>query len=912
MDIRKCLMIVKGEDKTASVLSWSFDRQKSVYTITYNNQKSYFYRERDVRYWENPDVEMIGDSVVYEKGEALENVSCVCFFGAYCRVFYSSGKNRLVPAADLVVERSALRLPKAKQTFEYLKEIAECIGLTVGTHNILSSRYEKIKFVRNDGVLSAFLNGEIRKAADDHLTTTLYPFGFNLSQKKAVENALRNQLSVIEGPPGTGKTQTILNIIANAVIRGKSVAVVSSNNSATANVFEKLKKYGVDFIAAPLGSNANKELFIETQSPELPDMRAWNDPMRTLSSLRREEEELDRNLMKRNELSLLSASLRALRTEFEHFQEFYKTLPVSKSMPAFPKSLAAEKYLMFAAECEQLQKTHLFSWFFKKVLLKFSYGIKGFRFLNCPKDALISHCQNLYYLRKIEELQKQEEKLNKELERYNLDGMMSRYAFLSMGAFKAHLARRYGGRNQRKQFVADDLWKNPAEFVQEYPVILSTTYSLRASLSDRFVYDYVIVDEASQVDLATGALALSCAKRAVIVGDLKQLPNVVNREQQKVTDSIFEKYDLNAAYRYSDHSMLSSVVELFPQVPRALLREHYRCHPDIIGFCNQRFYNNELIILTKSKSFKEPLVVYQTAPGNHARDHVNQRQIDVITNEVFPQQGLNPSDGSVGIVTPYRNQANALQKTFANTAVKADTADKFQGQERSVMIFSTVDNEIGEFASDPNRLNVAVSRAVDQFIVVTDGNNNDEASPIHDLIGYIRYHNHEIVNSEIHSVFDYLYRQYAQWREKAMRKYGRVSEVESENLMYRVIRDVLEDERFGGLDVVLHVPLRMILSDLRKLNTREVSFATNHLTHVDFLVFSKMTHRPVLVIEVDGFAYHNEPKQQERDRVKNEILGKYNIPMLRLSTVGSGEKEKVVAALAANPNETRERKFHEA
>ena len=466
-----------------------------------------------------------------------------------------------------------------------------------------------------------------------------------------------------------------------------------------------------------------------------------------------------------------------------------------------------------------------------------------------------------------------------------------------MTAFKAALAKRYGTVGTRKSYDADDLWKQSESFIKDYPVVLSTTYSLRASLSSQFVYDYVIVDEASQVDLVTGALALSCAKKAVIVGDLKQLPNVVDQEQRKVTDSIFEQFGLSESYRYSDHSLLSSVVSLFPNAPHVLLQEHYRCHPEIIGFCNQRFYNNELIILTKPRDNRQPLMVYRTVPGNHARDRVNQRQIDVITEEVFPQQNLNPNDGSVGIVTPYRNQATALQKAFAGTDVKADTADKFQGQERSVMIFSTVDNEIGEFASDPNRLNVAVSRAVDQFIVVTDGNDNDATSPIHELIGYIQYHNHEVINSEINSVFDYLYRNYTDVREDVLRKYGRISQVDSENLMYGVIRDVLNKSDFTKYDVVAHVPLRMILCDLQKLDTRELSFATNHLTHVDFLVFSRLTHQPVLVVEVDGFAYHNSEKQQERDQVKNAILEKYNIPILRFSTVGSGEKDKLIDVL---------------
>ncbi len=291
-------------------------------------------------------------------------------------------------------------------------------------------------------------------------------------------------------------------------------------------------------------------------------------------------------------------------------------------------------------------------------------------------------------------------------------------------------------------------------------------------------------------------------------------------------------------------------------------------------------------------------MVYKTVAGNMARGHVNERQIEVIKDEVFPQQKLNISDGSVGIVTPYRDQADRLQEEFRGTSVKADTADKFQGQERSVMIFSTVDNEIGEFASDPNRLNVAVSRAIDQFIVVTDGNDNDKVSPIHELIEYIKYHNHEIIDSKINSVFDYLYEANAEARENILRKYGRASDFDSENLVFLLIKDILRNDVLSKLNVVMHIPLRLLLSDLSNLNSRELQFATNHLTHVDFLIFSRLTHQPVLVIEVDGFAYHNTDKQRERDSLKDEILRKYNIPILRLSTIGNGEREKIYSKIA--------------
>lgn len=891
------LILIKGEDKTASIESWRFDNYKPIVFITYNNQKTYTYNLRDVLFFENPRNVPIINQVVLKCSTKLSGVEQLQFFDKYCRVIYRSGYTEILKSSEIQIEESALDASEAKNCFEYLKQITDKTGLVVDGHNILADRYKKISFVREESVLTPFLSGKYENKCNKKDTPVVYPFGFNLSQKQAVDNAFSNQVSIIEGPPGTGKTQTILNIIANAVMRGESVAVVSSNNSATANILEKLNKHGVGFIAAPLGNSTNKEAFIKAQTPILPNMKSWGNVSEDIANLRQEEDELDKMLALQNELSAISSEYDALEKEYAHFCDYYSTISFDGDTPNFTKKLTASKALDFLAEYDFLLQTSAKLGFFKRRSFRRRNGLKNLKFFGAPIEEIAPYCQNIYYQLRISEIKEIKKELEHKLSSVNFDEKMKKYAALSMCAFKSSLAERYKKQPIRSLYEADDLWKHSEKFIKDYPVVLSTTYSLRSSLASGFIYDYVIVDEASQVDLATGALALSCAKKAVIVGDLKQLPNVINQEQKQIADSIFEQYDLPEYYRYSNHSLLSSAVLMFSDAPRVLLKEHYRCHPEIIGFCNQRFYNNELVILTKSSSDRQPLAVYRTVPGNHARNHVNQRQIDVITNEVFPKQGLNASDGSVGIVTPYRNQANELQKVFAGTEVKADTADKFQGQERDIMIFSTVDNEIGEFAADPNRLNVAVSRAVEQFIVVTDGNDNDSSSPIHELIGYIQYHNHEIINSKIHSVFDYLYQNYSDAREKALRKYGRVSEVDSENLMYLLIKNVLSESEYTKYDVVMHVPLRMILSDLTKLNKRELSFATNHLTHVDFLIFSRLTHQPVLVVEVDGFSYHNSEKQKERDSVKNKILEKYNIPILRLSTVGSGEKEKLTHSL---------------
>lgn len=892
---QKNLIIVKGEDKTASIQSWEFDRYKPVVFITYSNGKSYPYNTNDVLFLKNPKNIAVTGKLVLCKGCAKYGAKTVQLFDSYCRIVYKTNYSELCFARDIKIIDSALDDDKSRNCFNYLKHIAVATGLTVNNHNILAVRYEKIDFIRDDSVLASFLSGKRKSSNSNGEMTNIYPFSFNISQRKAVDNALRSDISVIEGPPGTGKTQTILNIIANAVMRGESVAVVSNNNSATANIFQKLKKYGVEFIAAQLGSTDNKNRFISGQTAQLPDISQWRgNPNKTLLSTRIAE--LDSMLNLKNKLSALSAEEDAITKEKIHFDDYYNTMTIDLPMPIFSNKITAKQVLAFAEEYEYLLSRKSKIGFFKKIALRFTYGLKKTNFFGTECKIISAYCQNIFYERKLQEIRARRVAIEAKLKAFDFDRKMREYVKLSMQLFKHSLYEKYKER-KRRLYTEDDLWRNAESFIADYPVVLSTTYSLRSSLSFRTCYDYVIVDEASQVDLVTGALALSCAKKTVIVGDLKQLPNVVNSEQKTITENIFSKYNLKSAYRFSDHSLLSSMIELFPNLPRVLLKEHYRCHPEIIGFCNQRFYNNELIILTKPTSSRKAMTVYKTVAGNLARGHVNERQIEVIKNEVIPQQKLNLSDGSVGIVTPYRDQANRLQKEFSGTSVKADTADKFQGQERSVMIFSTVDNEIGEFASDPNRLNVAVSRAIDQFIVVTDGNDNDKSSPIHELIEYIKYHNHEIIDSKINSVFDYLYEANAEAREAILRKYGRVSEFDSENLIFVLIKDILKQNSFSRLNVVMHVPLRLLLNEMSNLNSREIEFAANHFTHVDFLIFSKLTHRPILVIEVDGFAYHNTDKQRERDLIKDDILHKYNIPILRLSTTGSDERNKICSKL---------------
>lgn len=814
----------------------------------------------------------------------------------YVIVYKSSDKSYTYDQTRVKIVKSAIQNKKAERIFSYLKEIADTVGLsTEEGKNILSGIYNRITFIPEYSVLAYYLNGKLSGKEEEETPIEIFPFGFNLSQKDAVNKAFLNNLSVIEGPPGTGKTQTILNIIANAVIRGQSVAVVSSNNSATKNVYEKLEKNGISFIAALLGNSQNKKEFLESQAL-VPDLSAFTVSPKQKEKLEKSNQQLflklSKNLAAKNDLALINLELENINTEYQYFLKSVPPLPDFN----FKRKITAEQLLALWIKIEHQEQTgRPFSWW-KKYSFRFKFGIKDKGLYELNYQKLIMLVQSKYYVVKIAELSSRQKQLEKMLQNFSFADKMQQYTKASMQLFKYELYQKYKER-ERLKYTEQYMYWEAKEFLIDYPVIMSTTYSLRKSLSENIVYDFVIIDEASQVDLATGALALSCAKNVVIVGDVKQLPNVVTSEEMQKTDLIFQSYSLPKAYHYSTHSLLSSVSLLFPEIPKTLLKEHYRCHPKIIDFCNRKFYNGELIILSEpTANSRKPLLVYKTVKGNHARERMNQRQIDVITKEIIPQQELETID--LGIVTPYRNQTSALQYTLDDTDIKIDTVDKFQGRENSVIILSTVDNEISEFTDNPNRLNVAISRAIDQLIVVINGNENEKDTNIQDLINYINYNNFEIINSDVRSIFDYLYKGYEEKLKALLSEKNKKSVFESENLMYYLISEVLSQSQFSKYDVLLHFPLRNLISGFSKLSEKEQEYTQHYHTHLDFLIYNKFGKTPVLAIEVDGYEYHKkETLQHRRDQIKDGILKKYNIPMLRFSTTGSGEKERLIHAL---------------
>ena len=371
------------------------------------------------------------------------------------------------------------------------------------------------------------------------------------------------------------------------------------------------------------------------------------------------------------------------------------------------------------------------------------------------------------------------------------------------------------------------------------------------------------------------------------------MPNVVTEADKQKTKQIFDVYNINEGHDFSKHSFLDSICKMLPDIKTTLLREHYRCHPKIIEFCNQKFYDGQLIIMTEDKGETDVMKVYKTNIGNHARGRYSQRQIDEITNHILPEI----TETNIGIITPYRDQVKAIKEEVDNNILIA-TVHKFQGKEKDVIIMSTVDDVITEFSDDANLINVAVSRAVNKFRMVVNPDEQNQNTNIGDLVKYIEHNNFEIVDSDINSIFDYLYIQYQEEKKKYLDNSKRISVYDSENLMNKFLTELLHEQGYDNLGIIPHLPLRELFKNKDKLTDDELAYTSREGTHVDFMIYNKVSKMPVLGIEVDGFKYHKEgTKQHERDIMKDTIFAKYRLPLIRLTTNGSNEKGKIMEML---------------
>lgn len=384
MDMNKHLILVKNVDKTAEIKSCKFEHRKCLVTFT-SGTKEYTYRAVDIQWFRNPTYKDGSTHIVYENNQPIANVETILDFGSHTRLVHKSGFSQTYPSTHLHIEETCLTNKNAQHVFHYLQALSNHVSVSVdGSKSLLKYQYDKLTSISPRSVLSSYLEGK-PLSHNPEKPQLIFPFGFNLSQKAAVEKAMTEQVSIIEGPPGTGKTQTILNIISNAYMNGKTVAVVSNNNSATANVLEKLDKYGVGFIAAYLGSKQNRTEFFENQSVQLPTMSSWSlsheERHKIRTQLTAAQNKLDEMLAYKNKQAKLKQELSNLKTEYGYFKNYYEESKLDELRLKAVERMSSQKLLKFMIEYKEMVKDGPVS-FKNKIYNLVVYGIFNLKLMN--------------------------------------------------------------------------------------------------------------------------------------------------------------------------------------------------------------------------------------------------------------------------------------------------------------------------------------------------------------------------------------------------------------------------------------------------------------------------------------------------------------------------------------------------
>ena len=179
-------------------------------------------------------------------------------------------------------------------------------------------------------------------------------------------------------------------------------------------------------------------------------------------------------------------------------------------------------------------------------------------------------------------------------------------------------------------------------------------------------------------------------------------------------------------------------------------------------------------------------------------------------------------------------------------------------------------------------INVAVSRAKDQFILVSTPLENRKDSNIGALIEYISHldpASRKITQSPLRSVFDVLYS-----KKETQSVQTHQGESPAEALFRDLLNKVLKEFPSCSWSFIQEYPLRLLPSTLNGFSDDERRFMRNG-SRLDFLLYDRMNNQPIAAFEVDGASFHQKGSNQDRrDKLKNNILKSINVPLIRFRT----------------------------
>lgn len=628
----------------------------------------------------------------------------------------------------------------------------------------------------------------------------------NVYQEAAVDRALKSRLSVVTGPPGTGKSEVVVAIIANAILQEKSVLFASRNNGAISVVQERIEKVlgkGKGFFR--LGGDFDKiaqdnvrALLNQPVRNELPEKKekasAYDDAYKELETVlasilvyeaateeAREAEAKFQNALAALNLDAvtlpisfdeeLRASLESLVTEVQS-AEWLKKIPLAGSK-LFERKLDKLNSRESAAIKRLAAKLSVTSDMLVKQAAQdernwSQFILKAIELLRASSRA-VSAADALKQLLPPETLYEQLMSPRRTM----CERSPEKFAYF-LNELLTNKSRETEFRQGAQQFN-EVVGKRQDPVVHlEHPMsgvlgALPCWAVSNLSVSGRLpltpgLFDIVIIDESSQCDIPSCVPLMFRAKQAVIIGDPMQLGLITNLAAQ-TEDTLLRRHKIShpGAFRYSGNSIYDLAAASAPTESQTFLAQHYRCHPEIIQFANSsHWYDSNLEPVTNTEYLKKPSninlgISWLEVEGTLKHEQTGvwiPEEVERITNQVTRLLNHERFEGTVGVVTPFRRMANALQEAIERSGIhqatleasrfRADTAHKFQGDERDVIFYAPcfhpdMPNMHKRFlSSQKNVFNVALSRAKSAFVVVgsKEAMRTSEIDYLRDFVSY--------------------------------------------------------------------------------------------------------------------------------------------------------------------------------
>ena len=563
----------------------------------------------------------------------------------------------------------------------------------------------------------------------------------DFSQEKAIIGSLKDS-SIIWGPPGTGKSQTITNIIAN-LLANQEKAIITSEKKAALDVIQnrlgKLSKY---VFFGLVDKNVDKESFyapfrnLLNAIIEVENNIMFSNPTTLLTNIEwkyfkakeiLKDESIDNLIdIKKNHSWILSSSL------------------INNIHNNFKFIINNRKYI------NQLDENNSFD----EILFRSGIKKKGFIFKKYPSDIR----KTMKISRKLNnnDLLKKLSKINDLNNLRNIDYFLDiekrykhdRNVFWSDENFLDKLlAIRF--RDKIAKLRNSDLSKKTITFLKNissgyripykfvnvhkkiienlFDIFISTPKTLSNIIDMNFQYDYAIFDEASQLHLEKAIPFVSIAKKSIIAGDDKQMRPT---SWMKVRDNT----ELIGDEEVNTNSLLDYAFRCGLDARKYMLTKNYRSKSaDLMMFSSKEFYDSKLDTLD-SKDFigKESIEVYDSRGKWESR--INDKEARDVLDKLLEVKGFFQK---IIILT-----FNSTQKQYINSLIYEEekykeiielffdgkvflrNLENIQGDEANLVIVSVAYDKNASFGSTyvarpegKNALNVAISRAIEKMIV---------------------------------------------------------------------------------------------------------------------------------------------------------------------------------------------------